>query len=156
MTVVVDASTAIKWYIPETLSSQAVELLALAEAGTVALQAPDMVLVEIGEVLRHKLKLREMDATTARYIAETVADSFPVAVMPTQDLLPAALEIAAAFDRPLAECLYLALAEQWDTFLVTADEEMVRVYRGTVLAGRIKWLGDREVVATATRSGVIN
>lgn len=156
MNVIVDASTAIKWYIPEILSSQAVELLALAEAGTVALQAPDMVLAEIGEALRHKLKRREMDGPTARYIAEVLTESFPAVVTPTQELLPAALEIAAAFDRPLAECLYLALAEQWDTFLVTADEEVVRVYRGTFLDGRVKWLGDREIVATATRSGVIN
>lgn len=156
MNMVVDASTAVKWYIPEILSSQAVELLALAEAGSVALLAPDMVLVEIGEVLRHKLKRSEMDGATARYIAEVVTETFPVTVTPTQEILPAALEIAAAFDRPLAECLYLALAEQWDTFLVTADEEVARVYRGSVLDARVKWLGDREVVATATMGGVIN
>ncbi|MDA8336228.1 MAG: type II toxin-antitoxin system VapC family toxin [Peptococcaceae bacterium] len=156
MSVVVDASTAVKWYIPEILSSQAVELLALAEAGSVALLAPDMVLAEIGEVLRQKLKRKEMDGPTARYIAEVVTETFPASIAPTQELLPAALEIAAAFDRPLAECLYLALAEQWDTFLVTADEEVARVYRGTFMDGRVKWLGDREVVATATRSGVVN
>ena len=156
MTVVVDASTAVKWYIPEILSSQAVELLALAEAGSVALLAPDMVLAEIGEVLRQKLKRSEMDGATARYIAEVVAESFPASIAPTQDLLPAALEIAAAFDRPLAECLYLALAEQWDTFLVTADEEMARIYSGTVLDRRVRWLGDREVMASATRSGIVN
>jgi len=156
MTVVVDAGTAVKWYIPEILSSQAVELLALAEAGSVSLMAPDVVLVEIGEVLREKLKRREMDGPTARYIAEVVADSFPATIAPTQDLLPAALEIAAAFNRPLAECLYLALAEQWDTYLVTADEDTARVYRGTVFDARVKWLGDREVVAAAARNGVVN
>ena len=156
MIVVVDASCAMKWYIPEVLSAQAADLLALAEAGAVSLQAPDVVLVEMGDTLRHKLKRREMDVSTARYIAEVLSESFPASLTPTQDLLAAALEIAAAFNRPVAECLYVALAEQWDTFLVTADQEMVRVYRETALGNRVRWLGDREVVAEVGRQGVVN
>jgi len=85
-----------------------------------------------------------------------LSESFPATLTPTQDLLAAAVEIAAALNRPLAECLYVALAEQWDTFLVTADQEMVRVYRGTALADRVRWLGDREVVADVGRQGVVN
>jgi predicted nucleic acid-binding protein len=60
-------------------------------------------------------------------------------------LLPDALNIAVAHDRSVYDCLYVALAIQFKTEMITADERLANA-----LAARlpVKWLGafspDRE------------
>ena len=59
--VVVDASVAVKWFIPEALSSEARGLL----APEYELLAPDLLWVELGNALWKKHRRRELDAETA-------------------------------------------------------------------------------------------
>lgn len=60
---VIDASVAVKWYIPEPLSDAADKYLQLYKDKQAKLLAPDLLLVEVGSVLWKKhalLKLLEM------------------------------------------------------------------------------------------------
>jgi predicted nucleic acid-binding protein len=58
--------------------------------------------------------------------------------VPGEELLPDALEIAFAYDRSVYDSLYVALAIQFKTEMITADERLANA-----LASRlpVKWLG---------------
>lgn len=120
MAVVVDASVAAKWLIPEDGSDAAQGLLA-REA---VLIAPALLLVEVASVLWKSSRSRRIapgaaDAALAvlpGYFAELVADG---------DLIQGALHLASALDHPVYDCLYIALAQSRDCPLVTADARLV-------------------------------
>lgn len=120
MAVVVDASVAAKWLIPEDGSDAAQALLA-REA---VLIAPALLLVEVASVLWKSSRSGRIapgaaDAALAvlpGYFAELVADG---------DLIQGALHLASALDHPVYDCLYIALAQSRDCPLVTADARLV-------------------------------
>lgn len=131
---VVDASAAIKWYIPEPLSEQAVTYLELLQQGRAVLLSPDLVIAEMGNVLWKKVGRGELTPEDARLIAATLADSFPASLIKSRALLPAAMEIAMNCGLTVYDSLYLALAVARDAPLVTADRRMVET-AGAAFAG---------------------
>jgi predicted nucleic acid-binding protein len=56
-------------------------------------------------------------------------------------LLRGALDVAASFNRPVSDALYLALAVEQSGQLVSADERLVNALQGTRLAASITLLG---------------
>lgn len=52
-------------------------------------------------------------------------------------LLERAAEISIALGHPMQDCFYLALAERWDTILVTADEQFAARVKNSQWADRI-------------------
>lgn len=58
--------------------------------------------------------------------------------VPSLGLLTEALKLALFYDRPIYDCLYVALAVQFKSVLITADEGVANA-----LAARlpVKWLG---------------
>jgi predicted nucleic acid-binding protein len=58
----------------------------------------------------------------------------------TADLVAEALVIALAYDVTAYDACYVALAQQIDAPLVTADESLVRKLAGT--AYDVRWLGN--------------
>jgi len=139
---VIDASTAIKWYIPEPLSKQATYFLDLAVEGQAALMAPDLVLPEIGNVLWKKVKRNELSEDEALAIVYAIAKEPPMRIVPSSTLLPGAMEIAVAYSRTVYDCLYVALAASESAVLITADERLANSMQNSVYADRIKYLGD--------------
>ena len=139
---VIDASTAIKWYIPEPLSKRATYFLDLAVEGQVTLMAPDLILPEIGNVLWKKVKRNELSADEARAIVYAIAKEPPMRIVPSSTLLPGAMEIAVAYSRTVYDCLYVALAASESAVLITADERLANSMQNSVYADRIKYLGD--------------
>lgn len=123
---VVDASAAVKWYIPEPLSEQAVAYLTLLQQGRVVLLSPDLVIAELGNVLWKKVGRGELTSEDARFIAATLAGSFPAGLIESRTLLPAAMEIAVSCSLTVYESLYLALAAAREAPLVTADRRLVK------------------------------
>ncbi|HKO55026.1 MAG TPA: type II toxin-antitoxin system VapC family toxin [Thermoanaerobaculia bacterium] len=71
MTLVVDASVAIKWFVPEVHSITAIQVL----HGEAALAAPDLIYSEFGNTLWKKTRRGELSRASAlaphvRWIAE--------------------------------------------------------------------------------------
>jgi predicted nucleic acid-binding protein len=58
MMYVVDASLAVKWFIPEPLSDEAMKLLANFRSKISDLTAPDLIVVEVGSALWKRSTLR--------------------------------------------------------------------------------------------------
>ncbi len=139
-TLVLDASVAVKWAIPsarEPLTDESLRLLKRYVGGEVEFIVPDVFWAELGNVLWKGTRQRRWRQDEAEAVAaEMKARDF--ATVSSLVLLPEALRIAFAQDRAVYDCLYVALAVQSKTDLITADERLANA-----LAARlpVKWLG---------------
>src|SRR5262249_3790626 len=99
MTWVVDASVAVKWVVPETLSANAERVLASEEE----LLAPDLLLVEAANALWKKTERREISAAEAGRALDVVLSSGLV-IRPSRPLLHRALTLAGRLGHPVYDC----------------------------------------------------
>jgi predicted nucleic acid-binding protein len=120
MTLVVDASVAVKWVMPESGSTAAA---ALREDDS-HLIAPAIVIAEIGNALWKKTSRGEIEKREA-ISAFHLAVSHFAELIPLDDLHQTAFELAIALRHPIYDCFYLALAERERCALVTADAKLV-------------------------------
>ena len=137
---VLDASVAIKWVISpsgETLTTESLQLLKRYADGDVNFIVPDIFWAEIGNVLWKGVRLRRWPQALAEAAAANMRDRDFFTVS-SRELLPNALKIAFVHDRSVYDCLYVALAIQFKTEMITADERLANA-----LAARlpVKWLG---------------
>ena len=132
MTLIVDASVAVKWLINEIDSQAAQRLLDSDEK----LVAPDFVLIEVGNVLWKKAQRRELRAEQAAAGIQALPTYFEQLV-PSAPLLLRALAIAIDVGHPVYDCLYLACAESLEVTLVTADVRFAAMARAKVPSLRI-------------------
>ena len=137
-TLVVDASVAVKWYVPERNSDVAARLLET----NYRLLAPELVLAEFGNVLWEKVTRQEIQPTDAFEILTALAASQTISLAPLAPLLDAALEIAIHFDRPIYDAFYLALALREGCSFITADQRFAAALRGSALGSSIVLLDD--------------
>lgn len=115
MTLIVDASVALKWVMSEDGTDRARSLL-LSEA----LAAPDLMWIECANVLWVKARRGQIGAEDARAACAAI-EATPVQRLAVAALSARALEIAFALDHPAHDCLYLAAALEERAVLVTAD-----------------------------------
>jgi len=134
--VVVDASVAVKWYVPERGSDHASGLLARG----LRLLAPDLLLTEFGNTLWKKTRRGELSPREAQHVVTAFASAPPIVLRPSVPLLTAAFEIATRFGRSVYDALYLALAVAEDCFLVTADDRLVDSLHRTTLRPYVRRL----------------
>ena len=134
---VVDASVAIKWLLPELHSNSARRVL--AEDAT--LFAPDLLWAELGNVLWKRVRSGEIAAEDARDLLRDFR-RFPVSTTPALVLIGAALEIATQLDRTVYDSLYLALAIGKRCRLVTADRRLYNALKRGPLASTLVWVED--------------
>lgn len=139
MTWVVDASVAAKWLIEEEGTEAA---LALKDSGR-DLTCPDLLFLEVGNVIWKKVRGGEIEEADGRAMVATLLDA-PLSVEASKDLLPAAWEFAVRHDRTVYDGVYLALAVGIDGRLVTADRRLVRSLRGSDLETRIVMVDELE------------
>src|SRR5439155_1475412 len=119
---VIDASVAVKWVVPEPDSKHAECLL---EHGLVA---PDLLFAECANVLWKKVRRGELTKGEADVAAQTLEQA-DLAVVSTRGYLALATSIAVEFDHPAYDAVYLAVAEASSLRLVTADEKLTRKLR---------------------------
>ena len=117
---VVDSSVAIKWFVPEPGSEDALALL----KGDAILIAPDILLAEVANGLWRKVRKGELEAKDLKPAiasARTRVSRFD----PISPLIDEACDLAAALDHSVYDCLFLALAAREGVSLVTADAKFV-------------------------------
>ena len=128
MNLVIDASVACKWFFDENLSSEA---RALAESEA-TFSAPDMILAECANAAWMRVRGKTVPEAQAKAFLRALPQWFE-SLVPSGPLNRAAFEMACALDHPVYDCQYLALAEEQDTHLVTADLAF------TDRVGRSRW-----------------
>jgi predicted nucleic acid-binding protein len=128
MMVVVDASVAVKWFVEEPGREQAISVLGAAER-----QAPDLIVVEVGNVAWKKASRGEITDAQARFICASLRRYFTV-LHRSEALIDRAIQLALRLRHPIYDCLYLACAERAGVRLVTADQKLLAMLAGTSLA----------------------
>src|SRR4051812_33033498 len=114
---VVDASVAIKWFLPEIHSEAAQRLL--SEDHTLLI--PDLLFSEVGNILWKRVRNGELTSEEAATLLQTLG-GLPLIVSPSWPVVALALEIACRTFRTVYDSLYVALAISEKAVLVTADE----------------------------------
>jgi predicted nucleic acid-binding protein len=127
LTLVVDASVAVKWFIIEPGRPEARRLLDREQP----LIAPELIVAELVNVLWKRVTGGAIDRTqaanAARELPQLLSELCPLAGFAER-----ALAIADALRHPAYDCFYLALAEARDARLVTADRRFARRLEGTL------------------------
>lgn len=122
MIVVVDASVAAMWFLPEQYSENAARLL-IPEYDLVA---PDLIHLEVGGVL---LKAVRRDEVPFMDSAEALSALLPAAIrtLPSADHVETAFEIARDHGGSIYDAIYIALAHTLAAPLITADKRLAAI-----------------------------
>jgi len=137
VTLVIDASVALKWFMQEQGSDVARHLLDCDDE----LTAPDLIVAEVCNGAWKAVRRQLMTAIQADSMAHRLPRVFDV-LHPVEGLAALALQMAQSLDHPVYDCFYLALAEQRDAAMVTADRRLIARVRGTPWVGRVRGLDD--------------
>lgn len=138
---VVDASVAIKWFVPEIHSDAA---LRAQHSGT-HLHIPAFMVLELGNVLAKKLRRNELTPGDGETILRELK-RLPLQHHADARLFAAAYQLALNTRRSLYDCLYLALAEAIDGVMVTADHKFFASLTNGPYGRRVMWVGDLPAV----------
>jgi predicted nucleic acid-binding protein len=136
-TIVVDASVAIKWFIPEVHAIDASRLL----QKKMRFIAPDLIFAEVGNILWTKTRSKELTLE----IATEILDDFkrlPLDIHESEHLLDIAWQIATEHQCTVYDSLYVALAKTEKCLLVTADRALHNALGKTHLARTLLWIED--------------
>jgi len=133
--VVIDASIAVKWFLPEVHAAPARRLL----RSNRPLLAPDLLWAEVGNALWKKCRRGELESAHALQMLKDLR-RFPLRIFPSVKLLDAAWELAARLDRSIYDSLYLALAVSADGVLVTADQKFYNALKGSPAGSSVTWI----------------
>jgi predicted nucleic acid-binding protein len=136
---VVDTSVALKFYLPEEGHEQAVGLLEAAEAGATELLAPGTILPEGHNAIAQQLRRGWLDEEDATGAWEKLLAA-PVYTYAVEDLVERAAEIADETGTIVYDTLFLTLAEDAQTVMVTADGRLLRALKGTRYASLVSSL----------------
>jgi predicted nucleic acid-binding protein len=117
--IAVDASVAIKWFLPEIHSEAALRLLSAERE----LLVPDLVWSEVGNILWKKWQQGQIADKDAPAILEDLG-RLGLEVRAARELAASAWPLAARLRRTFYDSLYLALAELEACPLVTADRRL--------------------------------
>ena len=135
--IVIDASIAAKWYLPEAGNDQANALLEADEA----LCAPAIIRIEVLSAISRRYRTGGISAATAQgLMAEWLEDldSESVTLWPDDLDLDAAMRFSIRIHHALVDCLYLACAVRVGAELVTTDENLLN--RARALHPQIRML----------------
>lgn len=135
MTAVVDASVAARWFLDVPGSDKAYRLIRDEDR----ILAPDLVMAEIASALWKAVRFAGLEPATAAEAIGRAGTAFHE-LIPLQMLADRALAIALDLRHPVYDCFYLALAQERECRLVTADDRLLRVCGKTPFAKLIRSL----------------
>jgi predicted nucleic acid-binding protein len=121
MSLIVDASVAVKWYVDEPFSKEAASLLSRAD-----LAAPSLIFAEVGNALWKRVRRGASSLAQSRAALSGLQHTL-TGVEPIETLFRQAMDVATEFDHPIYDCFYIALAARQRVAIVTADERMAAV-----------------------------
>lgn len=139
-TFVLDASVAAKWMLParaEAFRAEAYHLLDSYELGDVEFTVPDVFWAECGNIVWKAVRQQRFSRSDAEFVLDSMLKREIITVS-SATLLPKAVSYAFDFGCAVYDALYLALAVQEKTQLITADERLANAVAAYL---PVKWLG---------------
>ena len=137
MRLVVDASVSVKLLVDEPDSDAARELVASGQE----LHAPRLMASEVANALWRKARLDEIGRADAGAAIALLRD-MPLHWNDDEAVTPDAVRLALALDRPVYDCVYLALAHRIGATVVTADRRFVTAVAPTEHGETVVTLAD--------------
>jgi len=134
---VVDASVAIKWFVPEIHADAARRLL---REGMILL-APDLIWAELANALWRKWREKELAAEAVEGIL-TDLRRYPLRIHSGESLYDVAWPVDQGSGRTFYDSLYLALAMSNGCLLVTADLRFFNAIKDTSWGRHCLWVED--------------
>jgi len=137
---VIDASVAAKWFLPAedgALADESLHLLRRYANGEIRFLVPDLFWAELGNIFWKAVRQGRWSKTSVD-TAVAALKTLKLTGVPSEDLLERALTIATVFDRTVYDSLYVALAIDCRSYLVTADERLANSLAAHL---PVKWLG---------------
>ena len=137
--IVIDASVAVKWFLPEPHRDKAEALLSDFLNQGLSLVAPDLLVAEVGNTLwKRSVKTGEISIGEAE---ESYLDflNLRMPLESSASLAEHAFNLAQQERHPVYDTLYIVLALDHSCELITADEILVNKLSGKF--PQIRWLG---------------
>ena len=132
---VIDSSVALQWVLPEHGAEDAEPYLRAEDS-----IGPDIVLLEVANVLAKKVRAGNMSGDEAVEALQIVRDGF-ARLVSSETLVSRAFELSIELSHPVYDCVFLACAERLNTRLVTRDAPFTKRVRdrgmGYLLAGML-------------------
>jgi predicted nucleic acid-binding protein len=133
--VIVDASVAVKWFIPDIHAEAAARVLDREYQRI----APELAAFECIDALRKRTRRAGIQPVDAKRMAEELNGL--VAFRSTIDLTPIAFDLAIAYGKRVYDAIYVALAVREDCPLVTADRPLYDAVKPS-LPDHVLWIED--------------
>ncbi len=119
------------------MAAESIRLLDRFAAGQVHFSVPDLFWPELGNVLWKAVRSGRISEEAAQEAIGSLGE-LNIPTSSSRPLIPEALSIAVAFQRPVYDAVYVAMAVALNRPLLTADERLANA-----LAARlpVRWLG---------------
>jgi len=125
---VVDSGISVKWFIAETDSPKALEILKDHRSNKFSFLAPNLIYAEFGNIVWKKLIFQGLDSKDAAFAIQEFK-KIEFILTPITTLFDDAFEIAVKYKRTFYDSLYLALSVKEKCGFVTADEKFYNAVR---------------------------
>ncbi len=132
---------ALKFYVPEEGRENALRLLEAAHAGLVELIAPDIILAEGFNAISRQQRRGLLDGEDVRNAWEGLLRA-PIYTYATGDLVERAAGLYFETGAIVYDAVSLALAEDANTVMVTADDRLLETLKDTPYAHLARGLAD--------------
>jgi predicted nucleic acid-binding protein len=123
MTLIVDASVAVKWFAKEDRAAEARAILDEQD-----LAAPEFLLLELFHILWNLARHGQFHAQDIEPSLHHARDAF-LNLAPQEVLFRDACALAQRHSHAIYDCLYIALAQRERATLVTADDKQFAIAR---------------------------
>jgi predicted nucleic acid-binding protein len=137
MKLVIDASVAVKWYVPEIFEADADRVLRTASE----LHAPELILPEFSNIIWKKIKLGEITGPIGRNIVNAFS-SANIMLHSHRQIVKSAFIGAAMSGQTVYDWTYLALALALSCELVTADQRFYEALEASSMKKHLIWIED--------------
>jgi predicted nucleic acid-binding protein len=141
LSLVIDASVLIKFFVPEVLADRAASLLDSFKKEESSPIAPDLIYSEAGNILWKKHRLKELTRSEVDEITDAII-LLPIKTETSKNLLPLALGIAMTYGLTVYDAMYISLARIHGTRMMTADRKLFEKMAGTDMKSYVSWLGN--------------
>jgi predicted nucleic acid-binding protein len=120
--IVVDASVAVAWFVPEAHAAFAIDLISVPRE----LVAPDILAAEVGNALVKAYRRGTIKAERVRPSLERLTLGL-VAMEPSTPLMPAAADLACRLRCSIYEATYIEQARRLGALVVTNDARLAEL-----------------------------
>lgn len=129
MILVVDASVAAKWLLPEPFSDVAAALLRPEHV----LVAPDLIRLEVGSGLLRAARRNRIDQQLVTVTMQQLSAAV-LRFLPTGEFIDQAFQLASQHGGSIFDAVYIVVARAVDAPVVSNDRELIRIARAAGIA----------------------